>query len=223
MLFPATHQPAGWDIIHTDTSLIFDGPNIPTPEPLPLKAGGKEWQAGTRFIFLGGNKTSAAFEWLDFRKTAPVEYLGQITGGQGDTPHAVFNQAGYIKDGKPVAFGWHTDGELLFWGTSYNSLRMIEMERATVEGEEIPRHTRNNRKGPGPARNHWPEWRECRDCWHIERFDRMAAAALNCSKCHSTNLAVHQSRSKAARPMFDEVERRPGDGGDMQPPAPIAP
>lgn len=217
MLFPSTHQPAGWDIIHTDTSLIFDGPNIPEPSPAPLRAAGKEWQPGTRFIFLGGMKTSAAFEWLDFTKAAPIEYLGQITTEASDTPLAVFRQPGFVKDGQPVLFGWHADGELLFWGTSYHSLRMIEMDRATVAGEEIPRHVRRNRNG-NRARSNWPEWHECLECWHLERFSRANPEACQCSKCHSPNLTFHQSRSRATRATFDELERRHGHAAtDEQP------
>lgn len=223
MKVPVSPQPAGWDVLHTKNSLIFDGPNIPEPTPTPLNAGGNSWQPGARFIFLGGHKTSAGFEWLDFRKTGAITYLGQITTqvNTAESPTAVFKQDGFTNpDGTPRLFGWHVSEGALFWGNASCSGRVIEMERATLEGQEIPPHNKALRVTRGKTRN-WPQWHACGDCWHVERFENQTTAPTTCSQCGSARLDVNSSKRGSERPHFDEFQRTHGDRSQPAPPPPI--
>lgn len=219
MRVPSSEQPDGWYLLHTKNSLVIDGQNIPAPQPVPLHGpGGKVWPAGTRFIFLGGNKTSAAFEWIDFRKTKPAEYLGQIKASVNDheSDVAVFKQEGF-----PCLFGWHVHGEELFWGNHTNASRVIEMHRATVEGQQVPGHSPNGKASPrGRSRTNWPEFHVCNACWHVQRYDRTNHDVRSCTECKSPDVDVFSSRRKDQRAHFDELQRHHGDALDHAPPLP---
>lgn len=201
-------------MLHGDTCLFFEGAH-PQIEPIPLKGpDGKQWPAGSEFIFLGGHKASAGFEWLSFQGFAPAKYLGQMPDGDKLDPGwlAVFRQ-----DESPL-FGWNVSGDSLMWGNANHSGRVIELHRATLVGQAIPPH-----KGRGKIRppQNWPEWHECLDCYHVERFEFPDGEACRCSKCQSANLNFYSSRFASQRAAFDAMQAEFGHPADVAPPPPL--
>lgn len=228
MMVPSSPQ-AGWTILHTKNSLMLDG-DVPEPRPEPLTAGAKSWPPGTRFIFLGGSKTSAAFEWIDFRQHKPAEYVGMVDAIINDSepgPVAVFKQEAFNQDdGRPQLFGWNYDGDCLFWGNHTLNLRMIELDRATVEGQEVPRHARGGKVGGKNGRRghrdqRWPEFHICPECWHVQRFPTAQPFPLCCSACGAAECDRHSSMYTGERAIFDALQAGYGDAADFTPPAPI--
>lgn len=195
----------GWHMLHDKKCLWFEG-ELPPIQPLPLQGpDGKSWPPGSKFIFLGGHKSSAGFEWLSFKGLSPIEYLGQMSDeNPDDTPGmlAVFQQSG-----TPCRFGWHVLGETLHWGTNSLTSRVIELARATLEGEEIPPQEKGKKKRR--ADTGWPSWVECRDCWEVTRWEH-TPEKCKCEKCGSEAVTIWSSRSKAQRPVFDELQRTYG-------------
>lgn len=216
MLIPTTPQ-TGWQILHTKTCLMLEGGHVPFPVAVPLEAGGKKWPVGSFFDFLGGNKTSKAYEFVDFRKHRPAEYIGTVAATVGTI--AVFRQAGFAhEDGSPQLFGWVTDPQGLKWTNHENKPRMVELDRATLTSQEVPPlpTKKPGKKTAALKITLWPEWHTCPDCWNVARYAHEQPQPYRCASCGATP-TVYRSRFKAERLTFDVLQAEHGEPGTPAP------
>lgn len=149
--FPFTEHGKTWGTIHTQTGLVVTGERLPHLHKSPLRLGDRTFPVGTKFRFFGGHHTSAGFELLDFSEHEPLEYCGTML----DIPfESVDGPPGpKLSDNDLVCFRTETkpgelgeffawwqfkDGGSFFYGNASNAARMIEHDRTTVWGEEIP-------------------------------------------------------------------------------------
>lgn len=158
--FPSTER-GTWRAIHTATCLVVEGERLPHIHKSPLRLAGRTHLPGARFIYFGGNKTSAGFECLDFRDFAPMTYIGQILdqhiadmtsppGRPDGLPLALFSQGD--KPGPGSFYAWHYDEQhdgVFFWGTDSNAGRVIEHDRTALEGESMIESPHAAKKAPG--------------------------------------------------------------------------
>lgn len=115
----------GYQRAHTRNCLVILGGVTPRQEP--LRVARLEFPVGTQFTLLGSKQTSAGFETLDFRRCAPMRYVGVMDDELGEI--ALFKQ-----EDRPTGgfFGWHPTPSGLIWGTDARAGRCIAMNRWEV-------------------------------------------------------------------------------------------
>lgn len=147
--YPCTER-GTWRMVHMENSLLVSGDRLPHIHKGPIRLGDREFMPGQRFIFLGGNKTSAGFVNLDFRGEAfePIEYVGQMFDyelkDQDSPPGPRGNQnatlALFRTSNLPAGefWAWWNDGTNFYFGNRACAGRIMEHDRTTPEGETVP-------------------------------------------------------------------------------------
>jgi len=197
--FPSTER-GTWHMIHTRTSLVVTGERLPHLHKSPLHIGGRTHEPGARFCYMGGKKTSAGFEHLDFRDAEPMTYVGQMLDQHiADMalppsrpiglPLACFTQGD--KPGPGAFYAWHYDEKegSFIWGTDAHAGRVIEHDQTALEGE------------PGPPREAEPtNIRDTLAAYKLDGKDRDTAVTLLKMKFAT----IRESRRSLGR-LFDSL------------------